>query len=79
MRGRAAAKRAEPAQEFELLLAEPGNVDEALGPGQHREQAQEQDFLERINHLARLPVIGQILEIFQENNRFVERPKSRRR
>jgi hypothetical protein len=53
MRGRAAAKRAEPGQEFELLLAEPGNVDEALRPGRHREQAQEQDFLELINHLAR--------------------------
>jgi hypothetical protein len=77
MRGRAAAKRAEPGQEFELLLAEPGNVDEALRPGRHREQAQEHDFLELINHLARLPVIGQILEIFQKNNRFVERPKSR--
>ena len=47
MRRRAVAKRPEPAQKLALPLAEPGDVGERLGPGENREKAQEQDFIER--------------------------------
>ena len=74
VRRRAIAKRPEPAQKIELLLAEPGDIDEGLRPGQHRQQTQQQHLVERINHLAALPRIRQILEIVQKNNGFAERP-----
>ena len=53
VRGRAVAIGPEPAQQIELLLAKAGDVGEGLRPRQHREQAQQQDFIERINDLAR--------------------------
>jgi hypothetical protein len=45
-------ERQEPAQQYDLLLAEPRDIDEGLRPGEHGEQAQQQDLLKRINHLA---------------------------
>ena len=69
------AERPEPAQKLDLLLAEPRDIDKGLRPRQHRKQAQQQHLGERINHLAGLARVGQILEIVQENNRLV---KSRR-
>ena len=55
-----------------FLLPKQGDIDEGLGPGQHREQAQKQDLVERVGHLALLARVTQILEIAQENNRLVE-------
>ena len=52
VRGRAVAKRPEPAQKIELLLAEPRDIDEGLRPSQYREQTQQQHLGERIDHLA---------------------------
>src|SRR6266571_4498259 len=79
MRGRSMAKRPEPAQQIELLLAKAGDVDECLRPGQHGEQTQEQHLGKRIEHLAGLPSVRKILEIVQKNNGFADRPKIRRR
>ena len=62
VRGRAVAKRPEPAQQLELLLAEARDVDEGLRPGQHREQTQQQHLVERIDHLAGLARVRQSLK-----------------
>jgi hypothetical protein len=72
VRGRAVRKGPEPPQQFELPLAEPGNVGDRLGTGQHGEQAQQQHLVERVDHLAALARVRQTLEIAQENDRFVE-------
>jgi hypothetical protein len=40
VRRRAIAKRQEPAQKLDLLLAEPRDIDKGFRPGQHRKQAQ---------------------------------------
>jgi len=79
MRGSAVAKRSEPTQKIELLLPEPGDVRERLGSRQHRKQAQQQNLLERIQHLAGLARVGQIPEMIQKNDRFAECPEFRRR
>ena len=73
MRRRAVEKRPEPAQQIELLLAKARDINERLRPRQHRQKAQQQHLRERIDHLAGLPRVRQILEIVQENNRLVER------
>ena len=77
MRGRAMAKRPEPAQQRDLLLAEPRDINDRLCARQHREQAQQQHLGERIDHLAGLARIRQILEIVQENNRLAKRRQVR--
>jgi hypothetical protein len=58
-----------PAQEGALLLAEPDDGDEAFRAGQNRDQAEKQDFLKRIDHLAKLPAIRRVLEIREKNSR----------
>ncbi len=60
---RAVLERAEAAQKPKLLAAEQGDIGEGLGPGQHGEQAEKQDLVERICYLALLARILQILEI----------------
>ena len=77
MRRRAVEKRPEPAQQIELLLAKARDINERLRPRQHRQKAQQQHLRERIDHLAGLPRVRQILEIVQENNRLVERRQLR--
>ena len=77
VRRRAVAKRPEPAQQLDLLLAEPRDIDEGLRPRQHRQQAQQQHLGKRIDHLAGLARVRQILEIVQENNRLAERRQLR--
>jgi len=47
-----ANKRSESTQQIELLLPEPGDVHERLGSSRHRKQAQQQNRLERLQHLA---------------------------
>ena len=54
MRRRPMAKRPEPPQQLDLLFPKPRNVDECLRPRQHRQQAQQQHFGQRIDHLAGL-------------------------
>src|ERR1035437_1460931 len=61
--GRSKKKRPETAQKFFLLFAEPRDIDKCLRPAQHRQQTKQQHLVERIDHLAGLPGIRQILEI----------------
>ena len=53
MRRRAIGERPEPAQKRELLRPEAGDFHEALGPRQHRQQAQQQHLIERVITLPR--------------------------
>ena len=71
---RACCKGTKPAQQIELLLAEAGDVGDRLGPGQHRQKAQEQHLGQRVHHLPALPDVRQILEIAQKDNCLGERP-----
>ena len=73
MRRRAVRERPEPAQQLELLLAEPRDVGERLRAGQNRQQAQEQDLIERIDHLAGWPMIRHVFEIPEKNSRLGKR------
>nr|WP_281433653.1 hypothetical protein [Methylosinus sp. H3A] len=63
VRQRAVFEWPEATQQVELFLAEPRDVGEGLRPGQHGEQAQEQDLVERIDDLPGLPAIRHIFEI----------------
>jgi hypothetical protein len=74
VRRRAIAKWPEPAQQREFLAAETGDIDKGLRPGQHREQAQQQHFVERIRYLATLARVRHVPEILQENHRLAKRP-----
>src|SRR5215472_12452202 len=78
VRRRSIPERQEPAQQCDLLLAEPRYVDEGFRPGKHGEQAQQQDLIKRIDHLAELPRVRKVRKITQKNNRFALRRKYRR-
>ena len=54
---------AEAAKKRQFLGTEKGDLGETLGPGQHRQQAQEQDLIERVSHLTLLAGIMQIIEM----------------
>ena len=73
MRRRPACERPKAAQESELLLAKTRDVGEGLGPCQYGQQAQEQDLVERINDLARLPMVRHVFEISKKNRRLGQR------
>ena len=73
VRRRPIAKRPEPAQQFQLLLAEAGDIDEGLRSSQHREQRQQQHLVERVDHLAGLAAVRQITEMNQKTNRLAKR------
>jgi len=51
-------------------FAETGNIDEGLRPSQHRQQTQQQHLIERIDHLAELARVRQILEVIQKGDCF---------
>src|SRR5208282_3369056 len=65
-------ERAEAAKKLKFLAAEEGDLGETLGSGQHGEQAQEQDLIERVGHLAWLARVLEVIEITQKDNCFVE-------
>ena len=69
MRRRAVCERPEPAQKIELLLAKTGDVGEGLRPRQHRQQAQQQDLIERIDDFPGLTLIRHIFEIAEKSRR----------
>ena len=54
MRRRAILERRKAAQQFELLLAEGGDVGPPFGTRQHSHQREQEDLVERIKNLARL-------------------------
>jgi hypothetical protein len=60
--GRPVTKRSEPAQQIDLLLAEPRDIHEGLRSAQNREQTQQQHLGERINDFAALARIGKSLK-----------------
>ena len=72
VRRRAIRERPEAAQQVELLAAEQGDIGDGFGTGQHGEQAEEQDLVQRVGHLPLLARVLQILEITQKNNGLVE-------
>src|ERR1019366_10352663 len=75
VRGRPVTKRPEPAQEFEFHLTEQRDVDKGFRSRENREQTQQQDFVQRIKHLAALARIRKLLEMIQKNNGFGFCPK----
>ena len=79
VRGRSIGERAESAEQVQLLVAKPGDIDERIGARQHREERQKQDFIQRIHDLAALAWIGHILEMIEKNQCFAERFAVRRR
>jgi hypothetical protein len=79
MGGRSIAERPEAAQQPELLLAEPRDIDERFRSGQHREQAQQQHLLQRVDHLSALTRVRQILEVIEKHDRFAEHAAVARR
>jgi hypothetical protein len=72
MRRRAIRERPEPAQKREFPRPEAGDIDEALGPRQNRQQADQQHLIERVDHLAPLPRVRQRPEMIKKNNRFIQ-------
>ena len=79
VRRRAVAKRPEPAQKPNLLVAEAGNIDDGFRPGQNRQQAQQQHFVERIRYLATLPRVRQVSKMGQKDYGLAKRPTVCRR
>ena len=71
--GRPVAKRPEAPQKVQLLRPETGDIGEGFRPGEHRQQAKQQNFVERIHHLASLPGVRKIPEIIQKNNALANR------
>ncbi len=69
---RAILERAEAPQKRQLFNPEQGDLGQSLGPGKHAEQAQEQELVERVGHLALLARVVQIPEMTQKDDRFVE-------
>ena len=76
---RAVLERTEAAQKRAFLAAEQGDIDEGLGPGQHGEQAEKQDLVERVGYLTLLARVLKVFEIAQKNHRLVECGAIRRR
>src|SRR3954464_4228110 len=76
---RAGLERTEAAQKLALLSTEQGDVDKGFRPGEHREQTEKKDLVERVGYLALLARILQVFEIAQKNNRLVECGTIRRR
>jgi CRP-like cAMP-binding protein len=68
MIGRGIRKGPEAPQKIELVFAELRDGGEGLGPGEDRKQGQQQDLVQRINHLAELPRVRQIRKMIQKND-----------
>src|SRR5216684_8587083 len=75
---RSIAKRPEPAEKADLLLAEPRDIDERLRSAQYCQQTQQQHLAEQISDFAKPKRVWQILEIVQKNNGLVCRPEFHR-
>src|SRR5262249_8889146 len=71
-------ERQEPAQQCDLLLTKSRDIDEGFRSGKHRGQAQQQDLIKRLDHLAALPRVRKVLKITQKTNCFALRRKVRR-
>jgi hypothetical protein len=69
---RAILERTKAAKKLAFRDAEKRDLGKALGAGQHREQAQEQDFIERVGDFTLLAGILEVFEMTQKNHRFRE-------
>jgi hypothetical protein len=76
---RPVAKRQKAPQQLQLLGPEPGDIGEGLRPGQHRQQAQQKNLIQRIHHLAGLSRVRKIIKILQKNKPFPNRSVHRHR
>src|SRR4051794_20258478 len=76
---RAVLEGTEAAQKLALLATEQGDVDKGFRPGEHREQTEKEDLVERVGYLALLARVLQVFEIAQKNNRLVKCGTIRRR
>ena len=72
VRRRAVHIRAKAAQQFELLLAEAGNIGERLGASQHRQQAQQQHLIKRVHDFGRLTCVWKVLKMLKKRYRFAQ-------
>ena len=70
---RAFAKWPKLAQHVQLLVAEAGDIGDRFRTGQHGGQAKQQHLLEQIHHLRALPMVWQLFEIAQKDNRLGDR------
>ena len=68
VRRRAVLELGEALQQSEFGLAEPRDVDEVVRSREDRQETENQDFRQRIDHLARLSMVPQLLEIIEKNN-----------
>jgi len=73
VRRRPVLERPEASEKRQLQSAEPGYVRNRLRPGDDGKQAQQQNLIERIFHLAPLPDVRQFFEVTKEDDRFVKR------
>ena len=64
----------EASEKLQFHAAKPGDIDEGFGPGQHREQRQQEHLIERIHDLAALPRIRHIPEMIEEYDRLAKCP-----
>jgi hypothetical protein len=78
VRRRAVGERAEAAQQRQLLDAEQRDVGDGFRASQDREQAEQQDFVERVAHLALLAGVLEVLEVAEKDHRFRKRGRRRR-
>ena len=74
MRRRSILEGSEAPEKSQFQPAKSGDVGDCFRPGDHGEQAQQQDLVERIFDLAALPGVRQSLEIAKEDDRFAKRP-----
>jgi hypothetical protein len=66
-------KGPEAAQQIDLLFAEPRNINEGFRSGQHGEQAQQQNLIKRVKHLAGLARVLQRFEMTQKYDSLAKR------
>jgi len=72
VRVRAIFEGAEAAKKRQLLGAEQRDLVDTIGSGQYCQQTQQQDLVQRVGHVTFLAWVRQIVEMTQENNRFVD-------
>jgi len=72
--GGAVAEGAEAPPQIQLLHAKAGDVGEGLRSGKDRQQAQQQNLVERIHHLPGLPRVRQIAKMLKKSQSLANRP-----
>src|SRR5688500_7287369 len=68
MVGRSVRKKPEAAQKIQLVFAKLRDGGEGFGPSQNRKQREQQDLIQRVDHLDELSRVLQIRKMIQKNN-----------